>query len=107
MFYDRYIELCEKNNKKPYAVAKELGLSNSNVAQWKKGSTPRKEVVQRIAEYFNVSVAYLLTGEAQKEKPPGEGELTKDQKEIMDKLKKLDEKSLEKISKLIDVMLEG
>lgn len=60
MFYDRYIELCVTSGEKPYSVAKKLGLSNSNVAQWKKGSTPRKEVLQRIAEYFNVSVAYLM-----------------------------------------------
>lgn len=60
MFYDRYIALCVTSNEKPYSVAKKLGLSNSNVAQWKKGSTPRKEVLQRIAEYFNVSIAYLM-----------------------------------------------
>lgn len=60
MFYDRYIALCVTSGEKPYSVAKNLGLSNSNVAQWKKGSTPRKEVLQRIAEYFNVSVAYLM-----------------------------------------------
>lgn len=73
MFYDRYIEQCQKIGKKPYTVAKELCLTNSNVAQWKKGSTPRKEVLQRIAEYFQVSVVYFLTGEEQKEKPPAQG----------------------------------
>lgn len=76
MFFDRYIFLCEKAGKKPYTVAREIGLGGSNVAQWKKGSTPRPVVLQRIADYFGVSVGYLLTGEAQKESPPHGGGLS-------------------------------
>ena len=66
MFYERYIALCSKAGEKPYSVAKKLGLGNSNVAQWKKGSTPRPEVLSKIAEYLGVTVEYLLTGEEQK-----------------------------------------
>ena len=68
MFYDKYIELCSRISKKPYSVAKELGLSNSNVAQWKKGSTPRPEVMNKISEYFGVSVSCLM-GYEEKEQP--------------------------------------
>jgi transcriptional regulator with XRE-family HTH domain len=66
MFYQKYAELCELRNEKPYSVAKKLGLGNSNVAQWKKGSTPRGEVLSKISDYFGVSVAYLLGEEQQK-----------------------------------------
>lgn len=77
MFYDRYIELCQKRGKKPYTVAKELGLTNSNVAQWKKGSTPRPDVLQKIANYFGVKVSYFFEdSEEQKEGPPHGGELS-------------------------------
>lgn len=68
MFYDRYYDLCKKNGEKPYSVAKKIGLGNSNVAQWKKGSTPRSDVLQKIADYFEISVGYLL-GYEDKEKP--------------------------------------
>lgn len=69
MFYDRFIELCNQKNIKPTPLVVGMGLSSSNVSQWKKGSTPRPEVLAKLADYFGVSVEYLLTGE-QKEKPP-------------------------------------
>lgn len=60
MFYDVYISLCKRDGKKPSPVAVELGLRTSNVAQWKKGSTPRPEVLKKVAAYFNVPISYLL-----------------------------------------------
>lgn len=80
MFYDIYENLCKRDGKKPYAVAREIGLGNSNVAQWKKGSTPRPDVLQKIADYFHVSTGYLM-GLEQKENPTAKsGEvITKDQ----------------------------
>lgn len=71
MFYDVYKELCEKHGEKPYKLPLKLGAkSNSVVAQWKKGSTPRPEMLNLIAEYFNVSVGYLMDGQLKEEKPP-------------------------------------
>lgn len=64
MFFDNYKRLCELNNEKPYSLPLKLGAkSNSMVAQWKKGSTPRPEMLQLIADYFNVSTNELLKGE--------------------------------------------
>lgn len=61
MFYDVFIDLCKRNNEKPYVVAMELGAkSNSIVGQWKKGSVPRQPLLHKIAEHFHVSEAYLL-----------------------------------------------
>lgn len=66
MFYERFIELCKKSGVKPTPLVLSMGLSSSNVSQWKKGSTPRPEVLQELANYFGVSVSYLLGAE---EKP--------------------------------------
>ena len=63
MFYDNYLRLCELHNEKPTTVAKKVGCTSSNVALWKKGSTPRMEVLEKIANYFNVSAKVLLFGE--------------------------------------------
>ncbi len=60
MFYDRFIELCKESGKSPSAVAKELGLNNSSSTAWKRGSTPKSETLQKLANYFGVSVDYLL-----------------------------------------------
>lgn len=69
MFYDVYVELCHNNGKSPSAVAQELGINKSNVSNWKNnGYTPRGAVLNKIAEYFGVSIDYLL-GKEQKETP--------------------------------------
>lgn len=68
MFFAVYSKLCDAEGKSPNGVAKLLGFPSSSVTQWKKGSTPRPAALQKIAEHFNVSVAYLL-GSEQKEKP--------------------------------------
>lgn len=61
MFYDKFLDLCNLKGKKPGAVAAELGINRCNVTSWKKnGYTPRGEVLQRIADYFSVSVDELL-----------------------------------------------
>ena len=76
VFYDVYMKLCEERGEKPYPLAIALGAkSNSVVWQWSKGSKPRSDMMMRIADHFNVPVAYLLTGDEsllQKEKPATE-----------------------------------
>lgn len=63
MFYDNYVLACELRGKKPTPVAQELGCTSSNVAQWKKGSTPRSAVLQKIAAYLDVTPQWLVFGD--------------------------------------------
>lgn len=64
MFYDTFLQLCNSVNKSPSAVVTELGMNKSAVTNWKNRRTPpRDATLQKIADYFNVSVEYLLTGE--------------------------------------------
>ncbi len=65
MFYDRFVELSVKSNKTPSAVALECGLSKPTVTRWKQGGNPTDATAQKIADYFGVSIEYLLTGEEQ------------------------------------------
>lgn len=67
MFYDRYLALCQKAGKKPSAVASDLGINKSNVTNWKNnGYTPRGDVLQKIADYFDVTTDFLLGAESEK-----------------------------------------
>lgn len=70
MFYNRFLKLCEKNEIKPSVAANEIGFNKSTVSAWKRnGNTPNREILFKVANYFNVSIEYLMTGEEQKEKP--------------------------------------
>lgn len=70
MFYDAYEKLCIERGKKPFSLPVELGIAKTNsiVAQWKAGSTPRSHTLQTLASYFNVPVSYFLDSE-EKEPP--------------------------------------
>lgn len=57
---DRIRALCAKNHTSIKALEKELGFSNGSLA---KAATIKNDRLQRIAEYFNVTVDYLMTGE--------------------------------------------
>ena len=60
MFYEIFLKLCNSKAQSPNAVAKELGFSTGTVTWWKKGRAPRDTALQKIADYFGVSVDYLL-----------------------------------------------
>lgn len=59
LFYDRYIELLQKNNVSHYHLYKTIGLNNSSVTKWKNGAIPKVESLIKIANYFKVSIDYL------------------------------------------------
>lgn len=60
--YERIESLRKSRNISQGKLEKELGFSNGSVSKWK-NSTPTPERLQKIAEYFGVSVDYLMTGE--------------------------------------------
>ena len=60
MFWNNFVNLCNANGKSPSNVAEELKISSGSITGWKKGAQPRDTTLQKIADYFNVSVAYLL-----------------------------------------------
>lgn len=60
MFWNVLYNLCEAKNTKPYAVAKAIGASNAVCTKWKNGSIPNGETLLKLANYFNVSVDFLL-----------------------------------------------
>ena len=68
MFWETFYSLCENNDEKPLNVVKKLSVAHGSITNWKKGTVPNGKTLQKIADYFNVSVDYLLTG--QKEKAP-------------------------------------
>ena len=63
MFYKKVSDLCNQNGIAMTTLAVNLGFSKSVVTNWKKTeATPRPSTVKKIADYFGVSVDYLLGG---------------------------------------------
>ena len=60
MFYEQFAGLCKEKNISPSIVAETIGLNRSSVTFWKRGSTPKGETLRKLANYFGVSIDYLL-----------------------------------------------
>ena len=60
MFKDIFIELCVKKGVAPTSVCTAIGLSKAAYSLWTEESIPRKTTLFKLAEYFGVSVDYLL-----------------------------------------------
>lgn len=74
MFYDRYVTLCKDKGISLSKAAAEIGLNKASVTNWKKnGYTPRADVLQRIADYFGVSMSSLMGGENSEKAPAPQG----------------------------------
>lgn len=72
-FYDRLQSLCERYGTKIYKVEKDLGFSKSSLLKYKSGGHPKMDRLSSIAEYFNVPVEYLISGEMPNSEDKGEG----------------------------------
>lgn len=64
MNYDIFENLLKINKTTVYRVSKETGISASTLSDWKSGrSVPKLDKMRLIAEFFGVSLEYMLTGE--------------------------------------------
>ena len=61
--YDRYKTIRDSRNIKDSQVAKETGITKSTFSEWKSGKyTPKQDKLQKIADFFGVTIDYLMTG---------------------------------------------
>lgn len=68
MFWEQFVKLCNERNQKPSAVISELGFGHGSVTWWKNGRIPSSSTLHKIADYFGVTVEYLLGKEEKKAK---------------------------------------
>lgn len=61
--YEIFEQLLQKYDLTAYKVAKEAGVTQTALSNWKTGkSTPTTKTLQKIADFFGVSIDYLMTG---------------------------------------------
>jgi len=62
--YEIFAKLLQQKNLKAADVCKGTGLPSSLFSEWKRGkSTPKADKMKKIADFFGVSVEYIMTGE--------------------------------------------
>lgn len=101
-FYEKYVEMCNKIDKSPSAVAIEIGLSKPSVNRWKNGGSPTDATASKIASYFGVSVTYLLGKEEQKN-PTTETDsgMSKAKSDLIKKVMQMSDEELLKLDLLL------
>lgn len=92
--YEIFEKLLIKHGVTAYRVSKETGITTATLTSWKQGKyTPKREKLQKIADYFGVSIEYLMTGKediVEKETiltSKDERDITKDLDSLMNKLR--------------------
>lgn len=100
---ERVKAICKERKIPISKLEKDLGFSNGYIGQLRKGVFPADRLMA-IADYFELSVDYLATGEeAEKEKPaPESGNELEILDKIIDNMSK--EELLDFISKATDML---
>ena len=62
VFYEQFSDHCAQHNIKETTLARQLGIGASAPKRWKEGSTPDLVNAKKIADYFGVSIDYLMAG---------------------------------------------
>jgi len=66
--YEIFEKLLKKHGVTAYKVSKATGIATATLSDWKNGkSKPKQEKMQKIADYFEVTLDYLLGRDEQKE----------------------------------------
>lgn len=107
MFFDIFSELCAKKGVSCKRAAEDIGLSNSITTKWKKtGATPSGKTLNKIANYFGVSISELL-GKEEKENSPDEFVLTEREKELLELFRLIPEDQQPAVLAIIRAALIG
>lgn len=62
---ERVLKLCEEREIKPAALERQINIGNGTIGKWTNESIPNGATLQGMADYFNVSVDYLLGREVE------------------------------------------
>ena len=97
-------KLMSERDVSAYKISKATGISDRLIGYWRKGEKlPGAENLLTIANYFGISVDYLLTG---KEKSSPTNQLTADEQELLDIYNSLSPKSQGRLRDRAEVLAE-
>ena len=111
MFFDNFVRLCEQKGVKPSRALTEAGVPKYAYSYWRteagagNDAKPTNQNAVKLAQYFGVTVDYLLTGN-QKENPPQQPQSEVDAavERIRKKLESMPKEQREALMNLIEKM---
>ena len=111
MFFDNFVRLCEQKGVKPSRALTEAGVPKSAYSYWRTEANARNDAkptnqnAVKLAQYFNVTVDYLFTGN-QKENPlqQPQSEVDAAVERIRRKLESMPKEQREALMNLIEKM---
>lgn len=125
--YEYFEKKLKEKGLTAYKVAKATGITQSTLSDWKRGrSTPKTENMQKIADFLDTTVEYLMTGKdiaptdpvsSSALTPRDERDIAKDLENIMNKIRngkdvplryngqEIDERSLNLLESAIEMSL--
>lgn len=66
MYYENFAKLCKERDVTANKVSKGTGISTATLTNWKKGTyTPKRDKMQKIADFFNISIDVLYGKESE------------------------------------------
>lgn len=104
--YENIISLCDKKGIKGGKMCTDIGMSKGILTDLKMGrqSGISTANAQKIANYFGVSVGYLLGEDEKKEQPTEYGELSEKRKAFIDKVMQMSDADLDRLDKILSLV---
>lgn len=104
--YESIISLCDKKGIKGGKMCTDIGMSKGILTDLKMGrqSGISTANAQKIANYFGVSVGYLLGEDEKKEQPTEYGELSEKRKAFIDKVMQMSDADLDRLDKILSLV---
>ena len=117
---ERVKNICKERKIPISKIEKELGFSNGYISQLRKGVFP-DDRLKKIADYFNVTIDYLMTGEEKNWHPTlnenDEKDIQKQLQRTLDQLENetglmfdgnyMDERAKEKLKNSLELVMRG
>ena len=107
MFYDRFVHLCELKGVKATRAAVDVGIAKSAVTNWKTNYQKGIEVLPNaanasaLADYFGVTVDYLLGNDESLNRTSLDADLDPDIRRIERARKQMNDKEKERMMKIL------
>lgn len=108
MFYSNIEQLCASKGIKISNLCDTLHISRGNIARWKTGTIPTAEKLKLVADFFDVTTDYLLTGSDNKKVISNTDNAIPEEVSILArKMGNIPESQRERIYRLLDATIDN